>query len=793
MNRQISYNWLKEYIKSTKPLKELAKELSLKSMSVERIIEKKPTFAGVVTAKIIAIQKHPNADKLRLATAETGQGKQTVVCGAPNIEVGQIVPLAKEGAILHQDGDQFKINKANIRGVESRGMLCSQKELGIGDDHTGIMILPAETPLGRPLENILPLSDYILDIEITSNRPDVMSVIGLARETAAASGSRFNYQEPKPNLKKVGAVPLSVEIAELKICPRYQAVVMTGITVVPSPLWMQFRLLASGIRPINNLVDITNYILLEYGQPMHVFDYEKLAGVGQKNNKKIIVRKAKSSEKILALDGNVYNLNSDQLVIADIKGPVAVAGVMGGQDSAVDNQTKTIVFEAANFNPVSVRKTARALNLHSESSDLFEKALHPASTKSALLRAVELTQKLADGKIASGIIDAGKFSNKKVSVNFNPENIKRYLGIDIKIKTIKDIFSALGFSVTGSKTLKVSVPWWRQHDIEFEHDLVEEVARIYGYHNLPAELPVGSVPVVAKNQQFYWEKEVKAVLVGLGFAEVYNYSMVSKSILSKTGFDAGKCLKISNPLNEELEYMRPTLLSHILQNVSDNTKNFSEQKIFELSNVYLPVKSNDLPEEKLKLTGAIVSDRPFFDIKGLSALLLKKLGIKNCQIKPTDQKCPLWQPGQAMDVYSGDKFLGQFGLVSDKILMSFGLDRPIAIIDFDLKTTLGLASTNKNYQPLPEFPSAERDLAVIVDKNVSWQEISDLVSSADKLIESVEYLSTFIDISIGADKKSLAFRLVFRLSDRTLKSEEVSEAVKKIITKLEEKFKAKLR
>ena len=797
MDLKISYNWLREYLKGKITVEALARELSLKSMSVERIHEVKPIFSGVITARILEIAKHPNADKLRLPTVDTGNPstsfrageKLQIVCGAPNIEVGQIVPLAHEGAVLGIGTENFTIKKTNIRGVDSNGMLCSPKELGLGDDHSGIMILPPETPIGKKLEEVIPLNDQVLEIEVTSNRPDAMSVLGLAREGAAALGLKFDFKPAKPDLKAAQNMPLSVKVLEPKLCPRYQAAVLTGVKVGPSPLWLQARLLASGLRPINNLVDITNYILLEYGQPLHVFDYEKLAG------QEIIVRKAKAGENIMALDGKIYDLKPENMVIADAKAPVAVAGVMGGEESAATEKTKIIVFEAANFNPVSVRKTARALNLHSDASGLYEKGLYPKNTECALLRAIELTQEWAGGKMASKIFDAGVKIDKPLKIKFDLAQVKRYLGAEISLAKVKSILQTLGFSVIGGKVLTVAVPWWRAHDVAADYDLIEEIARLYGYHNLPAVMPAGEIPAGQKDPGFFWESAVKNYLAGLGFCEVYNYSMVSSGLLNKVGFDPKHAVKIANPLNEEMEYMRTTLMAGILKTAADNLNNFSEQKIFELSAVYLPTKDNDLPEELPKLTGALVGggEEAFLAAKGTVEFLLKKMGIKNWEMKLTDQSCPLWQKGLALDIFLNDKFLGQFGLINDNILEKFGINKPVAVFDFDFKVLASLGSTVKSFLPLPAFPGSSRDLAVVLDEKISWQKISRLMEKINPLVVGVEYLSTFSGESLGEGKKSLALRLVFRAPNRTLKSEEVDGIVKTAVASLEKEFGAKLR
>jgi len=787
MDLKLSYNWINEYLKSKKSVADFARELSLKCQSVERIHEVKPTFSGVITARIIDIVKHPNADKLRLPTVDTGREKLQIVCGAPNIEVGQIVPLALADAVLGLGTENFKIKKTNIRGIDSNGMLCSQKELGLGEDHTGIMILPPDTPIGKKLEEVMPINDYVLDIEVTSNRPDAMSVVGLAREGAAALGLKFDFKLPRPDLKIKASLPLTVKLAEPKMCPRYQAVIISGVKVGPSPLWLQLRLIQAGMRPINNLVDITNYILLEYGRPMHVFDYDKLSG------QKIIIRQAKAGEKILALDGKVYELKPEMLVIADGKVPVAVGGIMGGEESAATAETKTIVFECAAFDPVLIRKTARALNLHSDSSSLFEKNLHPQSTYPAILRAIELTQQLAGGAVASKIMDAGVKSYKPVKIKFDPAKIKDHLGVDVPLAKVKAILQSLGFGISGTKILSVTVPWWRAYDVEYDYDLLEEVARIYGYHNLPLTLPQGEIPLSPKEPILVWEAKIKNILAAAGFTESLNYSMVSQKSIKSIGGDIAKAVKIFNPLNEELEYMRLCLVPGLLQNAADNTKNFSEIKIFELSHVYPPRAANDLPDEYARLTGVLTAGRenPYLAVKGAVEFLLNHAGMTDYQLAPATGS--IWTAGQAFSVNYQGSNLGEFGLVAKNITEKFGLDNLVGLFDFDFRALATLAKSGKVYQPIPAFPESSRDLAVIFEQKTNWQEIAARVGKVSPLLAQIEYLSTFTDKTLGEGKKSLAFRLVFRSPERTLKSEEVDEVMKEILAILEKQFNAKLR
>jgi len=787
MNLKISYDCLKEYLPTKKSVFEVAKELSLKGMSVERINEVGQGLDGVVVGQVLSTEKHQNADKLSIAKIDIGKKTplQIVFGQMAKIKVGDRLPVAIAPTTLPTGQ---KITKSNLRGVESEGMLCLDSELGISNQDR-VTFFDEKVLPGTPVAKAMGLADFILDVEITSNRPDAMSVVGLAREAAAALGIKSNWQEPRPNLKITNKLPLSVEVKEPKMCSRYLGVVMTDVKVGPSPLWLQMRLLQSGLRPINNLVDITNYVLLEYGRPLHVFDYEKISG------SKIIVRKAKAGEKILALDGKTYELKSHHLVIADAKVPVAIGGIMGGEESAAVENTKTIVFEAAIFDPVLIRKTVRELNLRSDSSDLFEKGLHPHSAMIGILRAIELTQQLAGGKVAGEIFDSNKKEYKPKKIKFDTAIIKKHLDIQIPLAQIKNILQSLGFSVSGTKVLTVTVPWWRAGDVVYDYDLTEEVARIYGYHNLPTHLPEGQIPIQVKNPIFAWENVAKNVLVGLGFSECYNYSMVSEKFLAKAGFATKDLIKIANPLNEDMTVMRNTLIAGILQNVADNFNNFSDFKIFELSNIYLAKGEKELPNEVLKLTGAVYTgnQKSFFAAKGVVELLLKKLAIKNYEFRPTDPKCPLWQEKAALDIYAGNKYLGQFGLLKQSLAGNFGISNSVALFDFDFSFLAELASTVKTFQPLPEFPSVVRDLAVVIDKKTSWQRLSQLLEKADVLIEEVEYLSTFTHASLGTDKMSVAFRLTFRRSDRTLKSEEVDEIIKRLVVKLEKDFGAKLR
>lgn len=778
MNLLLSYNWLKEYLSTKESASDFAKKISLSGPSVDHINRFTPSFENVIVAQIKKIQPHPNAEKLRVCQADTGKETLQIVCGAPNIEVGQKVPLAMVGSKV----GNMKIAKAELRGVESFGMMCSQKELGLGEDQAGIFILPDYVRTGLSLEKVIPIEDYVFDLEVTANRPDAMSIIGVAREAAAILKSKFLYREPKPNLKVKKELKLSVLVKEPKLCRRYQAIVMTNIKAESSPLWMQARLLSAGMRPINNLADITNYILLEFGQPMHVFDYDKLKG------NEINVRSAKKGERIQALDGKTYELNQGNLVIADSGSPVAIAGVMGGEFSAAGLETKNIVLESANFNPVSVRKTARVLNLHSSSSNLYEKNPHPNGTESALLRAVELVMELAGGQIASPVFDqrSEKFKNKEIALNC--ENVEKVLGAEIKKTEIREILESLGFKVRENK---VTVPWWRDHDISGEHDLIEEVARIYGYHRLPSKLPQGEIPAgVGNAPEFEREDQSRDVISSLGFAESCNYSFVSEKIIKNCGLSLG--IKINNPLSSDFEYMRTSLAPGILQNLAENEGFFPAMKIFELSKVYLE-KKDDLPEEKTSLVLAcLAKEGSFLEIKGALSVWAEKIHLKNLHFEISGQKS-FWSKGKTLAIKAGEEELGHLGLVDQEVLYLFGLKKETALAEMDFEKIIVLAEDFPSYAPIAKFPAIELDLSLEVEENVLYQEIREKIEKTDDLIKKVSFLSVFQGGKMEKGKKALAVRLTYRDDEKTLTLSEAQAVQDKVVFALKKEYNISVR
>ncbi len=692
MDLKISYNWLKEYFPTTLSVQDFAKEFSRKSQTVDRSRLLGQGLGGVLVGEILSIERHPNADRLSIAQVDVGKPKplQIIFGQAAVVKVGDRLPVAV--APIKLPTGQL-IEHSTIRGVESFGMFCLWSELGMSDGDEAIFFDHA-IKLGTSIVDALHLNDFVLDIEVTSNRHDAMSVTGLAREAAAVFGKTYKPKMPKVTFDKKPALPLTVEVKDKKQCRRYQAVVVDGVTIGPSPLWLQTRLVAAGLRPINNLVDITNYVLLEYGQPLHVFDYTKIT------KQKIVVRPAKAGEKITALDNKEYKLDANMLVIADAIAPIAIAGVMGGLESAAHGETKTIVFESASFDPVSIRKTGRALNLHSDSSALFEKNIHPESTFVALLRALELTREIAGGHIASPIIDSYASEYKPEKINFDPADVARHLGVDIPEKKIQTMLESLGFEVSGKKTFTVLVPWWRAYDVHQPMDLVEEIARLYGYHNLPTTMPTGAIPLTGYDPIFEFENRIKDFLAGKGYTELYSYSLTSPAVAKKAGIDLSDAIAIANPLNEELTHMRTSLVPQMLEAVAMNEPRIDDVRLFELSNVYLVTEKNKLPEEKSVLLCALTAhnaEMAFRQAKGLAEALARHIHVEESAVQKS------------------------FSVVDSTITNAYGIQSAVALVGLDVQTLQKQATTAATYASLPLYQSVGRDIAFVLNEQTTWQ------------------------------------------------------------------------
>lgn len=806
MNLLVSYNWLKEHVALKASPDEFAKRISLSGPSVERTFSRGEGLERIVVGRVLEVKPHPDADKLRVVLTDIGSGKKDIVCGGANLAPGQHVVVAlpaavgKPGAMVrwHGEGEPVEIKATKLRGVESYGMICGANEVGLED------MFPSSDPLeivdlgnldaksGTPIVEALGLSDTVFDMEVTTNRPDAFGMVGIAREAAAIMEAPFTWKPAKlPARVKRDRLPLSVEVKARKLCPRYQAVVMKNVKVGPSPVWLKRRLAAVGFNSINNVVDITNYILLDLASPMHAFDYDTLAG------KSIVVREAKKGETLMTLKDEEKELAPGQLVIADRERPVAVAGVMGGRETGVTEKTTTIVFESASFEPVQVRKTSRALNLQSDSQLRYEKGLSVEATEPALARAIELAEQICGAEVASEIFDIRASGYRQLVYDFRPELTEEIIGIAIPHKRMKRILTDLGFRVSGAgKRWNVRVPYWRDHDIEGERDLVEEVARVYGYGNLPSVMPAGILPETRPDAHLEWEGRVKRILKDWGYTEVMSYSFVSEALMRKEGIDASRALKLLNPLSEELTHMRMSLVGSALSIIEANQDDSAEGSAFELANVYLPRKG-DLPEERARL---LIVDwsresgggRAVRKVKGTLESLMGRLGHAE-NLTFTSAKGALWHPGRSAKVCVVCPDVGTLGEIHPVVLKRFGVERRVAVADIDLEAVLSVAHERKTYEPIPEFPNAKRDLAFTVPREVAHDDVASAMRSVAGLIRKVELFDIYENAQLGEGKKSMAYHLEFGARDRTLSAKEVDAFMDDIRGELKSRFGAEIR
>ncbi|MDO8582055.1 MAG: phenylalanine--tRNA ligase subunit beta [bacterium] len=800
MNLFVSYNWLKEFVQTREKPEELARLLSLSGPSVERSRNLGKFFDGMVVGKVVASEKHPNADRLTVNKVDVGGKTVQIICGAPNVRVGMLAAVALPGAKVrwHGEGDLVTLAATKIRGVESFGMMCGANEIGLekmgGDGIVDISFTNAKA--GTPLAKALDMDDTVFEIEVTSNRPDAMSVVGIAREAAVITKSKFLYKEQNLQLTTYNLQLFSVTVAEKKLCPRFSGIVVDGITVAPSPWWMQKRLLMSGLRPINNIVDITNYVMLEQGKPLHAFDAAKLAG------DTIIVRRAKKAEKLTALDGKTYELSDSMLVIADKEKPVAIAGVMGGQASGVTEKTTRIVFESAVFDPVSIRKTARALNLHSEASNLFEKGLSPESTLPALTRAVELTLQIAGGHVASKLADVASKQPKPKPITLDSATVKRFLGIDLTQKEVVRILTALGFLVKVKKLpvtsyqLLVTPPWWRS-DVTMDQDLVEEIGRIYGYHRLPSTLPTGELAMQSteERKELFWERRVKEFLRGAGFTETMSYSFVSEQSLRKLGFDPAKAFRVVNPLSDDQSYLRPRPVASLFEIIATHQNERDAIRIFELAKMFR-AGEGVLPDEPLRLAGVVMGDSAFREAKGIAEFLLERMGISSNAITflpyGSDAHAPWVDAAKSVVIAVNGEKMGSVVTPTAKAMNDFGIKKSIALFRFRFQELLPYMSEVKHYTPLQKYPPVLRDLAFVFPKVTAYADVAATLQK-NPLVVSVELFDLYEGAQVGEGKKSMALHVRYLSLDRTLTAEEVTRAESAIVKEVEQKFNAKLR
>lgn len=783
----VSYKWLRQYTPVDVDEKTFVHEMCMTGTEVTGYEKSSDIIKNCVVGKILDIQKHENADKLVVCQVDIGRGEPIqIVTAATNVFVGAVVPVALDGSTLFGG---INIKKGKLRGVLSDGMFCSVAELGLtvadydGAIEDGILILKDDTPIGEDICSALGLDDTVFIADIATNRPDCLSIRGIAREAAVTFDKPYIVETPSVKGEGVDVNDyLTVTVEDPELCPRYSARVVTDIKIAPSPKWMVERLRSCGIRSINNIVDITNYVMLEYGQPMHAFDYSCLKGG------KINVRRAKDDEKTVTLDGQERTLASDMLVIADAERAVAVAGIMGGENSEIKDTTEMIVFESANFDGPTVRKGAKELGMRTDASALFEKRLDPQMTVEALDRACELVEMLGAGKVSKNYIDVDNSDKTLKKIEFDVDWINHYVDIDMSDAEMKRVFTALGMTVEGNT---VTVPSFRS-DIESKYDLSEEAARIYGYDKIPAKDFRAEIRTGGLTERQKFDKKTGILMRACGYTEIMTFSFVSPKSLDKICLPADhalrKCLKIMNPLGEDTSVMRTTGLPSLLEVAARNYSFRAERAaLYEVATVYIPAESEtELPEEKKILTAGIYGDGvDFFTVKGAVQQVLAQLHINKVKFKPCAD-APSYHPGRTACVYSGDTYLGIVGQLHPTVAKNYGINTEVYAFEFDMNSLYDCRGGVSEYKPVPKYPAVTRDLSLVCKNEVYSGDIEEKIKKAGRpLLESIKVFDVYTGLQVAHGYKSIAYALVLRSPDHTLGDEEIDAAMKKIISVLE--------
>lgn len=805
----ISYDWLNDFIKLPKTAtpEEVAAKFTMHTVEVEGVKRQDSEWPGVVVGKVLTVEPHPNADRLRVTKVDVKSTVLNIVCGAPNVVAGQLVAVATIGSVLPNG---LEIKESTLRGVVSEGMICAEDELGLGDNHEGIMVLNKTAKIGEPLAKYLKLNDVILEIDnkSLSNRSDLWGHYGLARELGVIYEAPLkDYSEFLKTEIVEGEEELSVKVEDSRLCSRYMALAISGLEIAESPQWLKSRLQAVGLRPINNIVDLTNYVMLETGQPLHAFD-RSLA-------KKIVVRLAKKDEQLTLLDGQEKELTEEMLVITDGEKPVAIAGVMGGQDSGVSLNTNQIILEAANFEAVSVRKTAAKLGLRTEASVRFEKSLDPNLAETALRRFWTLLKEIVPGaKVTSKIFDYKKFNLTTEPLIFSLDWINERAGQEISETKVISILERLGFGVTNNDgELSVVIPSWRAaKDVRLKEDVLEEILRFWGYDNLPSTAPRASLTPPLRLADLALERKLEDFLSGsLNLTETQNYSFVSHHHLQKLGLEESTYLKLANPLSDQYDYLRQNLAVNLLNNVRTNQFNFSRLALFEIGRVYFDTpgvfdKAGDdkerLPYQQKRLGLLLATkenDDNFSIVKGWVAALVKHLFGETWELEfviPEDSNSySFGDPSQTLRLRVNNRDFGTLTMVSPVAAKEFGLKMKVAIAELslvELEALLAVCPARK-YQAPAKYPAVTRDLAFVVGNGMLYNDLRQEIKKFNPLIVAVDLFDTYQGGQLGENKKSLAFHLSYQATDRTLRSEEVEEVQKNLVKHLEEKFGAQIR
>jgi phenylalanyl-tRNA synthetase beta chain len=801
----VSYKWLQEYVDLTGiTAKELADRITKSGIEVESVEVLNKGAKGVVVGHVLEREQHPNADKLSKCLVDIGEGEPVqIICGAPNVAKGQKVAVAKVGAVLPGN---LKIKRAKLRGEESNGMICSLQELGIESKLVpkeyaeGIFVFPSDAPVGADALELLNLDDEVLELGLTPNRADCLSMIGVAYEVAAILGRDVKLptivlQENNENVHDY----ISVRVDAPEDNPLYAGRIVKNVKIGPSPLWMQTRLMAAGIRPHNNVVDITNYILLEYGQPLHAFDYDRLG------SKEIVVRRAKASETIVTLDDTKRTLTEDHLVITNGTEPVALAGVMGGANSEVRDDTTTVFIESAYFTSPVIRKASKDHGLRSEASTRFEKGIDPARTKEALDRAAALMTEYAGGEVVGGVVEVNTLKEKEVTVTITLDRINRVLGTAIAKDEVATILTNLQFAFTEDNgTFTITVPS-RRRDIAIEEDIIEEVARLYGYDRLPATLPVAEAkpgkltPYQAKRRQ------VRRYLEDVGLFQAITYSLTSEEKATMFALETAEPIRLALPMSEERSVLRQSLLPHLLEVVSYNrARQVENVAVYETGAVYLANGESELPNEKERLAGVVTGvwhahlwqgekkAVDFYVVKGVLDGLFELLGLTN-RIEYKQAKREHMHPGRTAHILLDGKTIGFVGQLHPVVQKEYDL-KETYVFELALTDLLNAEVEDIRYSLIPRFPSITRDIALVVDENVVAGELQKaIIEAGGKLLKEVSIFDVYKGDRLPEGKKSIAFSLRYYDPERTLTDEEVTAVHEKVIQAVEQRFGATLR
>lgn len=796
-----SIEWLTEYSDININAINLGEILTMTGSKVETIEQKGNDIKNVVIGKILSIEKHPDADKLVVTKVDIGNEVIQIVTGAKNINVGDIVPIAKDGSSLPGG---IKIKKGTLRGIDSCGMMCSVGELGLnlqdypGQIDYGIMILDKdlENKLGSDIVEILDLKEDIIDFEITPNRPDCLSIEGLGRETAVSL--RKEFKNPRRNIDKLNIENkeeiegLTVNIQEPNLCYRYIARVVKNVKIGPSPEWIVRRLNACGIKSINNIVDITNYVMLELGQPMHAFDINSIEG------KHITIRRANRNEKITTLDEVERVLNEEDLVIADDKKAVAIAGVMGGLNSEIEDNTKTIVFESAVFNGGNIRKTAKKVGLRTESSSRFEKGLSPENALRAANRAVELVEILQCGEAIDGKIDIYPTKQKINNIEFNPDRINSLLGTNITKEEMINILNRLDIKVENNI---VNPPYFRM-DLEHDADIAEEILRFYGYDKLETTLIKSETTIGIKTKEQKIVDKIRNISICTGLSEIYTYGFINEKQLEKANISEEirkYAITIKNPLSEEYKLMRPTTIPSMLEVISTNINKKNESvKLFDISRNYKNIKGEiqegKVPvEEKILTIGMYGSDIDFYSLKGIVENILETVSVNRYEIEK-ENKNQSYHPGRCANIKIGIDTIATLGEVHPEVLENYNIEKRVYLAEINITKIVRYSKNDKKYTEVPKFPAVERDISIIVDETVQVGEIEKIITKkGKKVLEKVNLFDIYRNEKIGENKKSISYALIFRDKSRTLTDEEINDIMQEIIIELEKKLNAEIR